>query len=124
METWKLSSDPEFIAKVRDVVGLYMSPPEHALVLAVDENSRTGAGPHRPVPTDDAHDTGFHTASPAYRSTACLCARHRPRGPCRMFLPYGAGVQIIPILAGSRLVGVAWVSARPGVVGVPGAGLG
>jgi hypothetical protein len=28
---------PEFIAKVRDVVGLYMAPPEHALVLAVDE---------------------------------------------------------------------------------------
>jgi hypothetical protein len=37
VETWKLSADPEFIAKVRDVVGLYMSPPEHALVLAVDE---------------------------------------------------------------------------------------
>jgi hypothetical protein len=29
VETWKLSADPEFIAKVRDVVGLYMSPPEH-----------------------------------------------------------------------------------------------
>jgi hypothetical protein len=42
-ETWKLSTDPEFIAKVRDVVGLYMSPPEHALVLAVDELGRTGA---------------------------------------------------------------------------------
>jgi transposase len=35
VETWKLSADPEFIARVRDVVGLYMSPPEHALVLAV-----------------------------------------------------------------------------------------
>ena len=32
-ETWKLSPDPQFIAKVRDVVGLYMSPPENALVL-------------------------------------------------------------------------------------------
>jgi hypothetical protein len=30
VETWKLSADPEFIAKVRDVVGLYMNPPEHA----------------------------------------------------------------------------------------------
>jgi len=37
VETWKLSTDPEFIGKVRDVVGLYMSPPEHALVLAMDE---------------------------------------------------------------------------------------
>ena len=40
VQTWKLSTDPEFIAKVRDVVGLYMSPPEHALVLAVDEKSQ------------------------------------------------------------------------------------
>jgi transposase len=43
VETWKLSTDPEFIAKVRDVVGLYMSPPEHALVLAVDEKSQIQA---------------------------------------------------------------------------------
>jgi transposase len=43
VETWKLSSDPEFISKVRDVVGLYMSPPEHALVLAVDEKSQIQA---------------------------------------------------------------------------------
>ena len=43
MQTWKLSTDPEFIGKVRDVVGLYMSPPEHALVLAVDEKSRIQA---------------------------------------------------------------------------------
>ena len=43
VETWKLSADPQFIAKVRDVVGLYMSPPEHALVLAVDEKSQIQA---------------------------------------------------------------------------------
>ena len=43
VETWKLSSDPEFIGKVRDVVGLYMNPPEHALVLAVDEKSQIQA---------------------------------------------------------------------------------
>ena len=43
VETWKLSADPEFIAKVRDVVGLYMRPPEHALVLAVDEKSQIQA---------------------------------------------------------------------------------
>jgi transposase len=35
VETWKLSTDPEFIAKARDVVGLYMSLPEHALVLVI-----------------------------------------------------------------------------------------
>jgi transposase len=43
VETWKLSTDPQFISKVRDVVGLYMSPPEHALVLAVDEKSQIQA---------------------------------------------------------------------------------
>jgi transposase len=38
-ETFKLSSDPLFIDKVRDVVGLYLDPPERALVLCVDEKS-------------------------------------------------------------------------------------
>jgi len=38
-ETFKLSKDPLFIEKVRDIVGLYMSPPDKALVLCVDEKS-------------------------------------------------------------------------------------
>ena len=42
-ETFKLSTDPFFIEKVRDVVGLYMHPPEHALVLCVDEKSQVQA---------------------------------------------------------------------------------
>jgi transposase len=42
-ETFKLSEDPFFIEKVRDVVGLYMSPPENALVLSVDEKSQVQA---------------------------------------------------------------------------------
>jgi transposase len=42
-ETWKLSSDPQFIDKVRDVVGLYLDPPEAALVLCVDEKSQIQA---------------------------------------------------------------------------------
>ena len=36
-ETWKLSKDPQFVAKVRDVVGLYLDPPERAVALCVDE---------------------------------------------------------------------------------------
>lgn len=39
-ETFKLSNDPLFVEKVRDIVGLYMSPPERALVLCVDEKSQ------------------------------------------------------------------------------------
>jgi transposase len=38
-DTFKLSEDPQFIDKVRDVVGLYMNPPEHAVVLCVDEKT-------------------------------------------------------------------------------------
>jgi transposase len=38
-ETFKLSTDPQFIEKVRDIVGLYLNPPEGALVLCVDEKS-------------------------------------------------------------------------------------
>ncbi|WP_405785253.1 IS630 family transposase [Streptomyces sp. NBC_01378] len=43
VETWKLSTDPQFVTKVRDVVGIYLSPPENALVLAVDEKSQIQA---------------------------------------------------------------------------------
>lgn len=42
-DTFKLSSDPYFIEKVRDVVGLYMDPPERAIVLSVDEKSQVQA---------------------------------------------------------------------------------
>jgi transposase len=43
LETFKLSSDPDFVAKVRDVVGLYVSPPAHAVVLCVDEKAQIQA---------------------------------------------------------------------------------
>ena len=42
-DTWKLSKDPQFIEKVRDVVGLYLNPPERAVVLCVDEKSQIQA---------------------------------------------------------------------------------
>lgn len=42
-ETFKLSTDPLFIEKVRDIVGLYLAPPAHALVLCVDEKSQIQA---------------------------------------------------------------------------------
>jgi transposase len=43
IETFKLSTDPDFVAKVRDVVGLYMCPPDRAIVLCVDEKSQIQA---------------------------------------------------------------------------------
>jgi transposase len=43
VETFKLSTGPLFVDKVRDIVGLYLSPPERALVLCVDEKSQIQA---------------------------------------------------------------------------------
>jgi transposase len=71
-QTWKLSADPQFIDKVRDVVGLYLDPPERALVLCVDEKSQIQAldrtAPTLPVlpttPARRSHDYVRHgTAS-------------------------------------------------------------
>jgi transposase len=42
-ESWKLSKDPLFVDKVKDVVGLYLAPPERAVVLCVDEKSQIQA---------------------------------------------------------------------------------
>ncbi|MBB5788434.1 transposase [Jiangella mangrovi] len=42
-ESWKLSKDPLFVDKVKDVVGLYLDPPERAVVLCVDEKSQIQA---------------------------------------------------------------------------------
>jgi transposase len=42
-ETFKFSTDPELVAKVRDVVGLYLAPPQNAIVLCVDEKSQVQA---------------------------------------------------------------------------------
>jgi transposase len=41
--TFKISNDPRFVEKLEDVIGLYLSPPEHALVLCVDEKSQIQA---------------------------------------------------------------------------------
>ena len=41
--TFKLSTDPDFVDKVRDIVGLYVTPPAHAIVLCVDEKSQIQA---------------------------------------------------------------------------------
>lgn len=43
MRTFKISNDPDFVAKVIDVVGLYLNPPERALVLSADEKSQIQA---------------------------------------------------------------------------------
>jgi transposase len=68
VKTFKFSRDPQFVEKVRDVVGLYMNPPEKALVLCVDEKSQIQALdrtqpilPLRPgIPERQTHDYKRH----------------------------------------------------------------
>jgi transposase len=73
-EKWKLSADPQFVAKVRDIVGLYLNPPERAVVLAVDEKSQIQALDRtRPIlpllpgtPERATHDYKRHGTSSLY----------------------------------------------------------
>ena len=43
LQTFKFSTDPELVGKVTDIVGLYLAPPENAVVLCVDEKSQIQA---------------------------------------------------------------------------------
>ena len=60
---FKVSRDPNFVEKLEDIVGLYMSPPEHALVLCCDEKSQIQALDRtQPGPADEARTRGHHDA--------------------------------------------------------------
>jgi transposase len=73
-ETFKLSRDPQFVAKVRDIVGLYLNPPERAVVLCVDAKSQIQALdrtqpilPMQPaLPERATHDYKRHGTSSLY----------------------------------------------------------
>jgi transposase len=64
LDTFKLSADPQFVEKVRDIVGLYLNPPDHAIVICLDEKSQVQALdrtrpllPMRPgIPARQTHD--------------------------------------------------------------------
>jgi transposase len=74
VETFKLSTDPQFIEKVRDIVGLYLNPPDAALVLCVDEKTQVQAldrtDPILPllpgVPQRRSHDSTRHGTTNLY----------------------------------------------------------
>ena len=73
-DSWKLSKDPLFVEKVRDVVGLYLDPPERAVVLCVDEKTQIQAlNRTQPVfpmlpgtPARASHDYVRHGTSSLY----------------------------------------------------------
>ena len=56
---FKLSNDPDFVDKLRDVVGLYVDPPAHAIVLSLDEKSQIQARSH-PARIADEEGAGWH----------------------------------------------------------------
>jgi transposase len=66
IRTFKRSSDPEFAAKLEDIVGLYVAPPKHAVVLSIDEKSqiqaldRTQPGPAAEAGQSRQHDPSMH----------------------------------------------------------------
>jgi transposase len=92
-DSWKLSKDPLFVEKVRDVVGLYLDPPERAVVLCVDEKTQIQAlNRTQPVfpmlpgtPARASHDYIRHGTSSLYAALnlttgtviGSLHARHR-----------------------------------------------
>ncbi len=95
VETFKLSRDPHFVEKLRDVVGLYLDPPDKALVLSVDEKSQIQALdrtapllPLRPgIPARQTHDYTRHGTTTLFAALSLLdgkvigecLPRHRSR---------------------------------------------
>ena len=104
-DTFKLSSDPLFIEKVRDVVGLYLDPPERALVLCVDELGRAGA--HHC--SEEQHVSPTRPPNPACASprtglSTCL-ARWSASDGCRCRGPRGANTMTAVAVTGHRDAG-------------------
>jgi transposase len=88
VDTFKLSADPQFVEKVRDIVGLYLNPPDHALVLCLDEKSQVQALdrtrpllPMRPgLPAQQTHDYIRHGTTSLF--AALNVATGRVIGEC------------------------------------------
>jgi transposase len=136
-ETFKLSPDPQLIEKVRDIVGLYMNPPEHAVVFCVDEKSQIQALdrtqpllPMRPGQVErGTHDYKRHGTTSLFaalelktsRVIGQLHRRHRSR-EFRQFLdvieaqvPAGLEVHIIVDNYGTHKTAIIrkWFAQRP-----------
>ncbi len=97
VESFKLSPDPQFIDKVRDVAGLYLNPPDAAVVLCVDEKTQIQAldrtaqtVPMMPgVPARQTHDYIRHGTTNLYAAldvaSGCVITEMTPRHRAREF---------------------------------------
>jgi transposase len=86
VETFKFSTDPELVARVVDVVGLYLAPPENAIVLCVDEKSQIQAldrtAPMQPgLPERRTHDYKRHGTTTLF--AALEIATGKVTGACK-----------------------------------------
>ncbi len=133
-ETFKFSTDPQLEAKIRDVVGLYLNPPDKAIVLCVDEKSQVQAldrtAPTQPmrlgIPERQTHDYVRHGTTTLFAALeiatghveqTCL-PRHRHQGVPG--LPQ-AGGQGLPAAAAASGRGQLRDPQAPGRHGVAGA---
>jgi len=100
VETFKFSTDPELVAKVTDIVGLYLAPPENAVVLCIDEKSQIQAldrtAPMLPMqpglPERRTHDYKRHGTTTLFAAleiaTGKVTARCQPRHRHQEFLRF------------------------------------
>jgi transposase len=100
VETFKFSPDPQFVAKVRDIVGLYLHPPDQAIVLSVDEKSQIQALdrtqpilPLRPgLPERQTHDYERHGTTTLFAAlnvaAGKIIAQCQPRHRHQEFLRF------------------------------------
>src|SRR2546423_5156506 len=100
VDTWKLSTDPQFIDKVRDVVGLDLDPPDKAMVLAVDEKSQKQVlertAPRLPVmpgvPGRQTHDYVRYGTTSLFAAldiaTGTVIGQHQRHHPHQEFLRF------------------------------------
>ena len=104
-ETFKLSSDPHFVDKVRDIVGLYLDPPQRALVLCIDEKSQIQAL-DRTQPMLPMRPGQAERRTHDYKATARHAVRRPGRYPARSREVHeaasGAGVPLLPRRGGER----------------------
>ena len=104
VDTFKLSTDPLFVEKVRDIVGLYLAPPDRALVLCVDEKPRIQAvertAPVRPMrpgqPERRTHDYRRHGTPDLFAAldarTGAVIGQCRPRHRAQEFRAFLDGI--------------------------------
>ena len=123
-ETFKLSSDPLFVDKVRDIVGLYLAPPERAVVLCVDEKSQIQAlertqpvVPMRPGQAQRrSHDYKRHGTTTLFAALDIASEFGLSGGACRVTVPKSSS----PFFGSSRATFPAtsictwcWITMQP-----------